>query len=223
MERKLVDSPFFNGFDEETIAEILNTAHYNIIRYNKNSIVFRNGDLVKSLYIISKGSVRTEMLDSSGNIFRMEDIYINQVIGPGFLYGDSNLFPVNVVANNDTSIIVIPKESFEFILAKYPKLMVNYLNIISNKTQFLALRIKNVFLQSIEGKIAHFFLKKSKETNSLEFEIEGSQIWLAERFNVARPSVARVISKMKTKGIIDTKGRKVQILNKALLKKCVSY
>ena len=222
MKSKLVNSPFFVGFDKEQILEIFESIHYSTSQYKKNDIICRAGDDVKSLMIISKGNVRTEMLDATGSIFRMDDIYVTQIIGPGFLYGDNNCFPVNVVANCDVSIISIQKKSFEYILAKHPKLMINYLNVISNKTQFLSLKIKNVFLQTIEGKIAIYLLKMAKQTNSLEFEMEHSQTWLAARFNVARPSVARVFSKLKTRGIIQTDGKMVKVLDKKMLMKSVN-
>ena len=222
MKNKLIDSPFFKGFDDEQISEILSSIHYSVSKYRKNQAICIAGDKVESLMIILKGNVRTEMLDSSGNVFRMDDIYITQIIGPGFLYGDNNAFPVNVIANTDASIISIPRKSFEYIIAKHPQLMINYLHIISNKTQFLAQKIKNVFLQPIEGKVAIYLLKKIKQTDSLEFEMDKSQTWLAERFNVARPSVARVFAKLKSKGVIQTEGKMIKVLDKKLLLKCVN-
>ncbi|OYT11006.1 MAG: hypothetical protein B6I18_06155 [Bacteroidetes bacterium 4572_112] len=219
---KLVNSPFFVGFNKEQILEIFESIHYSTSQYKKNDIICRAGDDVRSLMIISKGNVRTEMLDATGSIFRMDDIYVTQIIGPGFLYGDNNVFPVNVVSNCDVSIISIQKKTFEYILAKHPKLMINYLNVISNKTQFLSQKIKNVFLQSIEGKIAIYLLKIAKQTNSMEFEMEHSQTWLAERFNVARPSIARVFSHLKSKGIIDSDKKIIKILDKRELMRCVN-
>jgi len=222
MYRVLQNSTFFRDIDLEDIKSILDSTHFNTSDYRKNDIIYCSGDTVDSLIIIIKGQVRTEMLDASGKTFRMEDIQIGHVIGPGFLYGDKGNFPVNVVANCDTTIMIIPKKSFEYLLSKYPKLMVNYLNIISNKTQYLAQKIKNVFLQPIEGKIAFYLIKKMKETNSTEFEMDKSQRWFAERFNVARPSIARVFALLKTRGIIETNGKTIKVINTKKLAKCIN-
>ena len=218
---RLINSSFFKGYDENIIREILNAAKYNISNYEKNEIIYSCGDKVEGLLIVIKGNIRTEMLDSTGNTFRMEDIFINQVLGPGFLYGDNNSFPVDVIANVESSIMCIRKESFEFLLSRYPHLMVNYLDLISNKTQFLAKKIKNVFLQPIEGKIAIYLLSQIKSKNSLKFEMDNNQTWLAERFNVARPSVARVFKLMRDKGIISTNGKELIVLNAEKLRECI--
>ena len=222
MNRLLTNCSFFKGFEEDQIKDILESTHYNISHYSKNTTINSSGEDVTCLMIITKGIVRTEMLDSSGKTFRMEDIYTSEVVAPGFLYGEHAKFPVNVVSNCDTSIMYIPKKSFERLLANHPKLMVNYMDIISTKAQFLAKKIKNVFLQPIEGKIANYLITRMNATNSLKFEMDKSQTWMAERFNVARPSVARVFSALKQKGIIELKGRKVTILDKEYLRKCVN-
>ncbi len=222
MNRLLTNCSFFKGFEEDEIKNILASTHYNVSHYNKNTTINSSGDLITNLMIITKGVVRTEMLDSSGKTFRMEDIHLSQVIAPGFLYGKNPKLPVNVVADSETSIMYIPKKSFERLLANHPRLMVNYLDIISTKAQLLAKKIKSVFLLPIEGKIANYLITKMKATNSLEFEMDKSQTWMAERFNVARPSVARVFSALKQKGIIELNGKKVTIIDKDYLLKCLN-
>lgn len=222
MYRLLTNCSFFKGFDENQIKGILESTHYNISHFNKNTNINSSGDDVNYLMIIIKGVVRTEMLDASGKTFRMEDIFTSQLIAPGFLYGAYAKFPVNVVSNCDTSILYIPKKSFENLLALHPKLMVNYMDIISTKTQFLAKKIKNIFLQPIEGKIATYLISQMEAKNSLNFEMDQSQTWMAERFNVARPSVARVFSALKQKGIIEVKGKTVTIIDEEYLRNCIN-
>ena len=82
----LINSPLFKGFNEEQIIEIINAAHYKTLNYRKNDIICQKGETVNSIMIIIKGNIRTEMLDSAGNTFRMDDIFISHIVG-GNIYG----------------------------------------------------------------------------------------------------------------------------------------
>ncbi len=222
MTKELIKSQLFKGLSEREIDLILENTHYNISNYDDGDLISLSGENLNSLMMIIDGGVRGEMLDATGKAFRVEDLDKNRILAPGFLFGDTNMIPVNIIASEPTKILFIPKDSFFEVLSKNQIILKNYLDILSNKTQFLALKIKNVFLQSIEGKIANYLLTLSSKNNSQNFEMDKSQTWLAERFSVARPSVARVFSKMKSKGIIECKGKHVRIIKMENLKKCVN-
>lgn len=222
MNKVLLKSPFFYGLTIQQIEEILSKTHHNTEKYHKEDIVHLAGETVEMLKIVVKGCVRGEIVDPSGKIFRMEDICAPRAIAPGFVFGSYNCFPVNVVANEDSEILCIPKESLKRLMRQNEVICSNMLNLLSDKTQYLALKIKSIFLQNIEGKIASFLLDIAHQKESLEFELEKSQSWLAERFNVARPSIARVFAEMKNKGYIIIEDRKVKIINQKGLRDCIN-
>lgn len=63
------------------------------------------------LVILTKGSVRGEMIDYSGRLIKVEDIAAPRALAPLFLFGEENRFPVEVTANEPTEVIEIPKAS----------------------------------------------------------------------------------------------------------------
>lgn len=222
MYKILIKSSFFHGLLVEQIENILVKTHHNFEEYHKNDIVHLSGELVTMLKIVIKGCVRGEIIDQSGKIFRMEDICAPREIAPGFIFGSYNNFPVNVIANEDTEILCISKDSLILLMHQNEIICTNMLNILSDKTQYLALKIKSIFLQNIEGKIASFLLDIANKKGSLHFELDKSQFWLAERFNVARPSIARVFSEMKNKGYISIVDKNVKIINPKALRNCIN-
>jgi len=219
---RLKTSPLFIGVKDVEMQLILDRLHYNTSYYKRNEVVAMAGDPIYQIMLVIEGSMRTEFIDDAGKVFRIDDIENPRLLAPGFIFGENNKFPVNVVSNTDSEILQIPKNSFVDLLNSNPIVLRNFLDILSNKSQFLVSKIKNTFLQSIKGKIANYILITSKQIGSDEFEMPKSQTWMAEKFCVARPSVARVFSKMKSSGVIELKGRNIKIINKPKLEQCVN-
>ena len=219
---ELIKSPLFQGLNESNLEQLIKSIHYNIISFKAEDMIAMAGDKVTAALIIIEGGIRTEVVNESGNSLRIEDFSCSKILAPGFLFGNKNTYPVNVVANKKTRILVIPKASFIDMLSKNPIVLDNFLNILSDKTQFLVGKIKSTFLLSIEGKIAQYLISISDLQQSTEFVLPNSQKWLAEKFGVARPSIARVLSKMDNKGIIAHKGKHIKIIKPIELKKCMT-
>ena len=73
---------------------------YHTKVYRKGDILARQGDICNRLVILTKGSVRGEMIDDSGRLIKVEDITAPRAIAPLFLFGNENRYPVEVTAND---------------------------------------------------------------------------------------------------------------------------
>jgi CRP-like cAMP-binding protein len=92
-------------------------------------------------------------------------------------------------------------------------ILVNFLDMISNRSQFLSEKIKFLNFKTIKGKLAQFILQKAgKELSSVSFDI--TQNDLADFFGVARPSVARALGEMEHEGYLEAKGKNIRIIDK---------
>jgi CRP-like cAMP-binding protein len=100
-------------------------------------------------------------------------------------------------------------------------LLVNFLDLISNRSQFLSEKIKFLNFKTIKGKLAHYILQKCTKENS--FVILGmTQNDLADFFGVTRPSVARALGELEAQGYIEAKGRNIKILNRKGLEELIT-
>ena len=77
-----------------------------------------------------------------------------------------NKYPVNVIAVADSELLFIDKSDFLKILMKNDNLLINFLNMISNRSQFLSEKIKFLNFKTIKGKLANLILQKSGERRS---------------------------------------------------------
>jgi len=206
-------SPIFRGISEVELSGLFKQIHYQIKTYQKNDLIVTGGDICDRLLIIQLGSVKAEMINYSGKTIKIEDIEAPRPLATAFLFGNENLFPVTVSANNQVEIISIHKEEFVKLLQLNSLILNNYLNAISTRAQFLSQKLKFLSFKTIRQKVAHFLLEKAGD-RFLIMEIQQSQEQLAEMFGVTRPSLARTLGEMVREGLIETQRRTIKILDK---------
>ena len=103
----LINNPLFSGISAEVLSDDLKDVNYHTKVYRKGDILARQGDICNRLVILTKGSVRGEMIDDSGRLIKVEDITAPRAIAPLFLFGNENRYPVEVTANEATEVIEI--------------------------------------------------------------------------------------------------------------------
>jgi CRP-like cAMP-binding protein len=212
----LLKAPLFRGMMLEEVESAISVTPYRIRRFKDGSMISQSGEPVNFFMMVIEGVVKGEMVDFSGRIIKIEDIPASGALASAFIFGSRNRFPVNVVAMTDTSLMIIEKADFVKFLKSNDKLLTNFLDMISNRSQFLSEKIKFLNFKTIRGKLAQYILQAAGPDKS-EIKLGMTQNDLAEYFGVARPSIARVIGELETEGIIITKGKTLKMLDKKRL------
>src|SRR5450759_5137959 len=198
----LSNAPLFKGLSHDEIEKILDNVPHNVKKFQSGSMICLSGEHVNSLMVVISGVVKGEMVDYAGRVIKIEDIPAPGALAPAFIFGNRNRFPVNVIAVSSAELLLIGKTDFLKLLMINDTILVNYLDMISNRSQFLSEKIKFLNFKTIKGKLAHYILQKAgKEKSSVNLDMTQSD--LAEFFGVARPSVARALSGMEADGYIE--------------------
>ena len=209
----LSDSPLFKGINPVEIESILSEIPYRIKKFQAGSMICMNGDPVNSMMVVINGIVKGEMTDYAGRVIKIEDIPAPGALAPAFMFGARNRFPVNVIAVAFVELLLIEKSDFLKLLMRNDSVLVNFLDMISNRSQFLSEKIKFLNFKTIKGKLAHYILQKSGIDGNV-ISLGMTQNELADFFGVARPSLARVLGDLETEGYIEAKGKKIKIIDK---------
>lgn len=195
--------------DEEAFLDDLKCT---IKAYGKNELIIRQGDVCDALYMLTHGSVKTEMITENGNILGIEIIKAPRPLAPAFVFSDNNHFPVDVTALEEVEIMKIPKTEIMRLMMTNPDFMSSFMTHNANRTQFLTNRLQLLSIKTIKGKLAHFLFENSQGEGK-PFEINRNQTELADFFGVARPSLARSLSEMVQEGLISINRKEYIILN----------
>lgn len=207
-------SPVFAGLKLTVISELLELSSYRINEFSKGDIVANAGDEVHFQRIVISGSVKGEMVDFAGKVIKIEDIQPPRPLAAAFLFGNQNSYPVNIIANETTRIMSIPKDEFLRMMQGNAKVLENFLHAVSSRGQFLSGKIRFLSFSTIKGKIAQYLLDLSARQGSDTIRLPLSQSQLSELFGVTRPSIGRAMGEMNRDGLIRTDGKMVSILQK---------
>ncbi|PLX04350.1 MAG: Crp/Fnr family transcriptional regulator [Marinilabiliales bacterium] len=205
----------FESFSEvelEVIFEKYITRHKVFAR---DAVMAETGSRLKSLMLISRGSVRGEMIDASGKAVKIEDIDAPGTVGSAFIFGNG-ILPVNVVANMETEVMYIEKSSLLELMQNELRFLIAFLDLISLRSQNLSQKIKFLTFKTIKGKFAQYILQLAGETNKTIY-LQKSQQEIADLFGVTRPSLARAVGEMSNEGIILVKRRAITITDRGAL------
>ncbi len=212
----LIQAPLFKGLTLAEIEKLMTAIPKKIRKYKSGALVAQAGETITSLMVVICGKVSSEMVDYSGRVIKIEDIPAPGSLAPAFIFGSRNRFPVNVIAVKDTELMIISKPDFLVLLGRNEKILVNFLNMISDRSQFLSEKIKFLSFKTIKGKLAQLILQKAGEDKS-SIILDMTQNSLADFFGVARPSVARALGEMEEEGVLDVKAGRITILDRKRL------
>ncbi|WP_300393831.1 Crp/Fnr family transcriptional regulator [Fusobacterium sp.] len=214
--KKLEKTKLFKNIDVKIIEKILENINYTILKYEKGETVVFRGDEVEGLYIALSGELFSEMAGEKGEIKKIEDILEGSIIASAFIFGNNSKFPVDLISRTESEIFFIEKHEFLKMLQKDENLIKNILDEISNKAQFLSAKIwHGVNNKTIGKKLADYILK-NMEDGEIKFKPSLNEV--ANLFNIARPSLSRVIISFIDEGILERDGRKYKIKNLEKLK-----
>lgn len=211
----LLGCSLFKGMGAEEIASVLSSSTARIRNYAGDTLIAQAGEEVFHLHIVLDGSVKGEMIDYTGKVIKIEDILPPRPLAPAFVFGSQNRYPVNITAAGEVKVLSIPREKFLEMLQNSKTVLVNFMNIVSSRGQFLSSKLKFLSFTTIKGKLAQYLLDLSSKEGKQKFSLPHSQAQLSELFGVARPSIGRAMSELNQEGILRTEGKVIHIRDKA--------
>ena len=213
----LTNNPLFRGITPERLSADLEAISFHARSYKKGEILARQGDVCNRLVILTKGSVRGEMIDYSGRLVKVEDIVSPRALAPLFLFGEENRFPVEVTANEPTEVIELPKSSVLNLFRKNEQFLENYMNLSANYARTLSDKLFFMSFKTIRQKLASYLLRLHKQQQQLHITLDLSQQELSDYFGVSRPSLARELAHMQEDGLLIAERKHITILQKESL------
>lgn len=209
----MINCPLFENINQEDIAKIIGK-QYGIRTYLAGDILLNEGDKYKYLLLLLEGTVSNSMTHISGKNMFIETIKAPNIIAPAIFYAEKNRIPVEVIAKTEVKVFPIAKVEFNYMLQSNPKLLMNFLKIISDRSNFLTTKVRALSFGTIKSKIAGYLLENSTQLSSNEFEILHTQQELANMFGVTRPALSKTIKDMIDEGLIESKQKRFILKNK---------
>lgn len=212
----LLQLPLFKGLTIESFNEIIEKYRFEFLSYNKDSVIINAGEECNCFKFVISGSVRSELINDKVKIKIYETISAPNDIISNYAVGN-NIFPISVVATDDnTGILAIDKQDFLSIMQEHRVVMLNYLILLSRKSQIPFEAYNQIATDNIRAKFALWILYFTNY-NSTDIVIKAKFRDLYLFFGAQRGAFNSVLEEMKEMGIIDFSVKEIFVLDRRLL------
>ena len=198
----LLQLPLFQGLAQEDFTNILGKVKLSFTKHKAGEVIVKAGDTCSQLIFVLKGEISSCTSSANTSYSSTEYFQAPYVIEPQSLFGMSTSYVSAYTAQTETHTVSISKAFVMSELFKYDIFRLNYMNIISNRTQMLHNRLWAVFGNSPESRIIHFILSHTERLSGekiLKIKMED----LAQIINETRTGVSKALNTMQTKGLVE--------------------
>lgn len=203
------------------------TAHKTEQVYKKGEIIFREGAYPAGIFYVTEGKVKKYKLDNTGHEHIIYVANTGELLGYHAILSEDR-YPDSAAVLEETSVAFIPKGDFLQTLQQSEVLSRRLLKTLSHEFAVLANSLSMFAQKSVRERLALqlVVMREKYKTNfhpGMPVEINMSRDDLASLVGTARENVVRVLSEFKEAGILETKGRKIIVLDVNKLIKIADY
>ncbi|MBI5144805.1 MAG: patatin-like phospholipase family protein [Candidatus Omnitrophica bacterium] len=138
--------PFFAGLSREELQLVKKKA--NIVEYKKDQIIYAEGSPASFLYCVILGRIVIYTASPSGNKTILEYLHRGKYFGIISLL-TAEPHSVTAQAINDSLLLEITKEDFDFILKKIPRLAIDLSQTLSRRLKNKDIHQKTIFESAV--------------------------------------------------------------------------
>lgn len=195
--------------------------------YEKNQMIFFEGDSSDKLYLINRGKVKVFKYNRDG---KEQILYI---LSEGDFIGDVSLFKevalrFNAQAIDDVNICELTRSDFESIIKANPEIALKILQSSYDRIEKLESLVQSLSNKDVEARIAGLLLGFIQDfglpgEDEILLNLPLSREDLANYIGVTRETISRKLGALQDEGIIRLEGnRKIVILDlEELEEKCI--
>lgn len=207
----------FKCFEEGDLKDIFNN-NYNIKPYSKNSIIYMQNEVCKSMDIILEGTITIQKIDSEGKVFSISDFTNGDIIGENLLFSIDNRYPMTISAKSDVNILHIDKKLILNLCQINECFLISFLQSLSSKALILSNKITSLTMKTLRQCIIEFILYEYYAQKTTKIKLTTTKKGLADKIGVQRTSLSRELNKMRKEKLIDFDKKYIIIHDVDLLK-----
>ena len=213
----LANTDLFKCFSEDELTNIFNNGNYYIKTYNKDSVIYFQNEICKSMDIILIGNIVIQKIDSEGNVLTINDFAGGDAIGENLLFSTNNKYPMTITAKSNAVILHIKKELILKLCQTNYSFLKIFLESLSNKALMLTDKITSLSMKTIRQSIIDFLLYEHHVQESTKIKLNMTKKELAEKIGAQRTSLSRELTKMRNDGLIDFNSKFIYIKDTNML------
>lgn len=209
--RILERSPIFSGLSDDELGALADLAIEH--GFQAGETIFWEGAAPEWFYVVAEGSVKVVKYSSQGREF------IIAFFSPGEIFGEVAVFedkpyPASAQAATGTQVLGIKRADFAAFLASRPQVALRIINILGGRLRDAQSRLRDLAGERVEQRVASVLIMLSSKLGpTLPFTRQE----IADMVGTTTETAIRVMSQLKSRGIISSVRGKVTITDEQKL------
>jgi len=207
----------FRGISSESLNIMLDCLKPTVRRCKQREIIVAYGQPFQGIGIIANGKVALTKETYSGNRIIMGILEASDIFGEMVAFSANRIWPMTVIAQEDCVLLFLPPDKItgtcSNICDSHSTLIINMLQILSNRASMLDKKIEHLSSKNIRGRISSYLLDTYLQSGNKDFILTMKRHELADYLNIPRPSLSREMGVMRDVGIIEFEGSHITINN----------
>lgn len=179
-------------------------------KLSKDEYLFREHDHARYYYQVVDGKIRMMNLNESGKEF------IQGFFSPGESFGEPPLFdqgpyPANALAEEDSTVIRLTKESFLQMLQEHPDILLKFTRLLAKRLRFKSLVSKEISSYGPEHRILalmQHFKSSTAAGHSERYKLDITRQQVADMTGLRVETVIRTLRQLHLRGdVLIRKGK----------------
>lgn len=211
---KLQEHQLFKSLSIDDIKNIISNFQETI--YDKNQTIFNEGDCLEDIYLIVEGEAEIHNYDFHGNKVIIAVLKEYDIFGESVALSKEKISPYTVHVLKESKILKINTESFKLLLAQYPLLMMNMLELLASKNTYLTFKIEILSKKNIRDRVIEVLKYYYRLNNKPTFKLPFNKTRFADFIGINRTALETQLSKMISESLF-TYENKVFTLSEELI------
>lgn len=212
----------FHGIPRDSLEVMLNCLKPKVCCFKRNDYIVTGGDTYESVGILLQGTATVSKENAAGNRIVMSLLKSGDIFGEIVAFSSFMTWPATVQAQEVCEVLFLPRGKIvgdcERMCSWHRILILNFLQIISERAIMLNKKVEYLTLKSIRGKICTYLLDQYKTTGNKNIILPLNRNELADFLNISRPSMSREMGKLRDEGLIKFHLTSFELLNPEELK-----
>jgi CRP-like cAMP-binding protein len=215
----------FRGIGSESLNIMLDCLKPTVRRCKQREIIVAYGQPFQGIGIIASGKVALTKETYSGNRIIIGMLEASDIFGEMVAFSDNRIWPMTVIAQEDCVLLFLLPDKItgtcSNICASHTTLIMNMLQILSNRASMLDKKIEHISAKNIRGRISSYLLDTYLRSGNKDFVLTMKRHELADYLNIPRPSLSREMGLMRDDGIIEFEGSHIAVKDVLRLEKSI--
>lgn len=211
----------FGALDEAALARVAERARTRT--YSKGQLIFYEGDLAGSLFVMVEGLVKVFVTSENGDAMTLVTLRPPDMFGELSLL-DGGARSASAEAIENSTVLELGRDTFLEILRENPQMTEVLMRTMGGVLRRLTEQASDLVFLDLHGRVAKLLVGMADErgvaaTEGVELDLQLTQTDLASMVGGSRQSVNQILRSFERRGYVQVDGRKVIVKQLELLRR----